>query len=147
MILYTNTLTLGDLRAALPPDIELLGTEHGGKHDVTLVEGPRSRKFMHVRLCSWTRRGPGKNYVLTTGGHGSWSLHAYNATWDEHGIWMTRLFDLDPNLKITGANVYDGRSDFHHQTDYKFEQYRKPLCADLTCEDCYPNTARTLVTA
>lgn len=138
MILYTNTLTRNDLHDALPHPIELLDSSHGWKHDPTLHEGPRSRKFVHVRLCSPYPRGKGKRFVLTSGSYGSHALEAWNATWDEHGIWMTRLFDIDPHLRITGSNEYNGRSDFHHQTDYKFEEWRKPLCADPMCEDCYP---------
>lgn len=104
MKLYTRTLTMNDLHRALPPGITLLDRAMGAKHDPELIEGPRSRKFINVRLASWEPRGKGMNYRLVTGGHGSWSVEAWNATWDEHGIWMARLFDIDPNLRITGAN-------------------------------------------
>lgn len=35
------------------------------------------------------------------------------ATWDEHGIWMRRLFHLDSNAVIAS---YDGLDDFMEQT-------------------------------
>ena len=35
------------------------------------------------------------------------------ATWDEHGIWMHRLFQLDPNAVIAR---YDGLDDFMETT-------------------------------
>lgn len=134
MKLYTNRLTIHDLSMAMPPDVTLLGSEHGWSHNCKLVNGPRSRKFIHVRLCAWEPRGKGANYRLTSGGRGSYSLAAWNATWDEHGLWMARLFDIDPRLKITGANTYDGYMDFHRKTEWK---YPTETCGDLTCEKCY----------
>jgi len=41
------------------------------------------------------------------------------ATWDEHGIWMDRLFDLDPHAIIA---TYDGRDDFIEQTQEAAER-------------------------
>ena len=43
--------------------------------------------------------------------------YAPPATWDEHGEWMSRVFDIDPDARI--AN-YKGREDFHAQTRYQY---------------------------
>lgn len=130
MTLYTKKLTIADLHAALPNGLDLFETPK-------LHEGPRSRKFEKVRLCSAVPRGPGRNYHLNGGNVGA--LPAWNATWDEHGVWMARLFDLDPQLKITGANVYEGWAGFHSATEY---QYPTSTCGDLACELCYGQDMR-----
>jgi hypothetical protein len=134
--LYTNKLTMSDLHRALPNGLTLLDRDMGGKHDPELIDGPRSRRFINVRLASWEPRGKGMNYRLTTGGQGSWSCHAWNATWHEHGIWMTRLFDMDPWLRIVGLHTWENRMDFHERTHGEFEQYREHACGDANCEVC-----------
>lgn len=127
MKLYTDTLSPAHLWAALPPGLELLD-------GYAMHVGPRTRRIDGVRLCSPAPRGKGRNYHLNSGHYGA--LPVYNATWDEHGIWMTRLFDIDPLLRIVGANRYEGREDFHAQTANRYEEYRKPVCADLNCAVC-----------
>lgn len=42
------------------------------------------------------------------------------ATWDETGVWMARLFDKDPALRIVSFRKYDGKEDFHSQTEGRY---------------------------
>lgn len=131
MKLYTAVLTERDLVLALPDALYLVD-------GYSLHVGPRSRRFDKVRLGALNPRGPGMNYKLMTGSHGSTWNGYYNATWDEHGIWMTRLFDIDPKLRIVGAYTYENREDFHVQTNDAFDAWRKLLCPDPECEVCSP---------
>jgi hypothetical protein len=39
------------------------------------------------------------------------------ATYDEHGVWMARLFEIDPDA-IVGP--YDGVDKFHEMTRYEY---------------------------
>lgn len=44
------------------------------------------------------------------------------ATWDEWGIWIDRLFDIDPQAII---GPYDGRDDFIEQTQNESQRVAK----------------------
>ena len=79
------------------------------------VEAQRvgSRKRGHgfnVTLYSTDETRPHKNsgkYGADTGNYNK------SVSWDDWGIWMDRLFELDPNAII---GIYDGRDDFYRQT-------------------------------
>lgn len=98
MRLYSDTLTGGDLYAAVPDGCTL---------DTIAIGRPRTRK--HGWQARLTR--PGSNRRTNTGTHGAGEERA--ATYQDHGVWMARLFEIDPDAKIT---QYDGREDFERQT-------------------------------
>jgi hypothetical protein len=90
-----------------------------------LIDGPRSRRFEHVRLCSPVPRGKGKRYRLNPGAdarsHGrARAAGNYAATYDEHGEWMAEVFERDPEARIVGYEDYRGRDDFHEKTGGKY---------------------------
>lgn len=73
--------------------------------------GSRSRKCAYeVRLAASQK--PGRNRRRNSGQYGADSLFA--ATYDEHGHWMAKLFNVDPNAII---GPYDGEINFHRMTD------------------------------
>src|SRR4051812_23644972 len=115
MKIYSDKLQTRDLWAALPDGLEMLD-------GLELIEGPRLRRFEHVRICSPVPRGKGKRYRLNGGNIGS--LNVYAAGYDEHGEWMARLFEIDPDARIIGVNRYEGRDSFHEQTEHRFDRYQ-----------------------
>lgn len=43
------------------------------------------------------------------------------ATYEEHGVWMARVFALDPTARIKSAfGDYRGADSFHEQTNHEF---------------------------
>ncbi len=49
------------------------------------------------------------------------------ATWDEWGMMLNHLFDVDPDARI--AKIYEGREYFHWATGYRFVELT-PLLAE-----------------
>ncbi|HET9598621.1 MAG TPA: hypothetical protein VFP65_23795 [Anaeromyxobacteraceae bacterium] len=101
MRVYSDILTAADFDAAAERPVS-----------VWACEGPfparkRARRF-NVTLTGTSPRG------RNTGRYGGERMeYAPPATWDEHGAWMARVFDVDPDAVIAH---YDGRDDFHRQT-------------------------------
>lgn len=142
MKIYSDTLTIEDLHRACDaiPAVYLsdrgygmaTGTYNGASYGspIVLVEG-RKRRFERVTLRAESSERP-KNWRelddsvvpphdvmgATMGGRRSMPQHA---TYDEHGRWMARLFDIDPHARIKSAvNDFNGRDDFHAQTGGKY---------------------------
>lgn len=51
-----------------------------------------------------------------------------SATWDEWGVVIARLLDVDPKAVFGTVKrpIYDGSSDFHRQTRWRFEDLELP---------------------
>jgi len=97
---YSDTLSLDDLRDCLPPGIGM---------DATPMNRPRTRRHgWTIRLNDWSRRQH-KN----SGTHGAATWDSPAASYDSHGEWMAKVYDLDPDAVIA---VYKSRDDFHRQT-------------------------------
>jgi hypothetical protein len=43
--------------------------------------------------------------------------YSYAATYDEHGWWMAKLFEKDPEMVL---DRYDGAQGFHRMTRYEY---------------------------
>jgi hypothetical protein len=101
--LYSNTLTLAQVRDAVPA---------GCNGETIGIRTPR------VRTNGWTVRltKPGGTHYTNTGTHGAGAEKA--ASWDDHGVWMARLYELDPEMRVAH---YTSAEDFHEQTK---EAYR-----------------------
>lgn len=116
MILHSDILTRKDLIDMLPRQIDADIHERGSRK--------RARSW-NVKLAYYGPKQKGRRMgFVNSGTHGAG--YAYSATYDEHGEWMSRLFDIDPNAIITD---YNGRDDFHRKTEYKYadlEQASKP---------------------
>lgn len=106
MKVYSDSLERGDLWEALPEVSLYL--------EAVTIKRPRTRsRGWTVRLEALRNSGHYRN----SGQYGAEGTRA--ATWDEHGEWMARLFEKDPNAKIT---YYDGAEDFHAQTAGKYRR-------------------------
>lgn len=82
------------------------------------VHGSRSRKgALEVKLTGTSARRPngGTSNPKTADG--------YAATWDEWGMFLAHLLEKDPDAI---AGPYEGESDFHWQTDWRFEALTAP---------------------
>jgi hypothetical protein len=96
--IHSDTLTSGDLHSA---------ANAAGVWVDAIERGSRSRRrAFDFRLAGDSSR------PRNSGTHGA--ERVASATWDQHGHWMADLFDRDPAAII---GPYDGRDDFHQQTD------------------------------
>jgi len=107
MKIHSDILTSANLLQETPQDVYA---------DIQAV-GSRSRaRAFNVRL-EYT--GTDKRRRRNTGSYGAedggYPQYRKAATWDEHGIWMDRLFQIDPYAIIANYNGYD---DFITQTTY-----------------------------
>jgi hypothetical protein len=114
MKIHSDILTVADLHTALrkPTPID---------HAYLMLEacGSRSRKFgYHVSLYSDDETRPRKN----SGRWGADDGYERSVSWDDWGIWMTRLFDIDPDAIIGN---YVGEFDFLQKTSQVRDQVRE----------------------
>ncbi len=100
MRIHTDVLSARDIFAAAKAaraDLEI--TRHGSRS--------RTAAF-NVHLTGESRRRPNRQH----------ESHEYAATWDQWGVFLSILFDLDPEL----VTPYDkSRSAFHLRTHFRFE--------------------------
>ena len=104
MRIHSSILSYADLKHARPDNVTVDIEHEGG-----------SRK-----------RGRGFTVYLY-GSSPFWAQHdssRHAATWDEHGIWMARLFDLDRDAIISW---YDGYEDFIGQTNRVSKYYQQGM--------------------
>lgn len=100
MKIYSDTLSTDDLYAALPDRVHLDG--------LCPITRPRvRRRGWIVKLTGTSTRH------RNSGSYGAASWESTPATWDEHGQWMARLYELDPEARIT---YYANRDQFHAMT-------------------------------
>lgn len=111
MRLHTNILTRDDLYKATAdlPGVSIKATEHGSRS--------HARGF-EVHLTGTSNSRPNREH---------WA-DEYAATWDEWGVAIARLYDIDPDAVWGGVKnpIYDGSDDFHFQTGYRFEGGQMP---------------------
>jgi hypothetical protein len=82
-------------------------------------------------------RGPDSGYRSPMGGR---TMMPQYATYHEHGHWMARVFEMDPDARIKSAvNDFDGREDFHRQTNGLY----RIAPQTFTCPDCGRPIERT----
>lgn len=146
MRLHSDIITLKDLNSPLLtqglPGVKVFVTPHGSRS--------RERAY-EVRL-------EGNGGIV---GHRRINnpLDPYgpNATWDEWGVVIARLFDIDPASFWGGAKrpVYSDEWDYHYQTAHRFSdlalpedthkrhhwEYKSPrqfACKKCSAEKVYP---------
>lgn len=108
MKLYSDTLTREDLYDCLPADVDA---------DVQNINNPRKRKHGYeVRLVGLGDRHTRKT---NSGNYGAGDRMA--ATWDDHGIWMAALYEIDPLAIIA---TYQDRDRFYESTRDEHEWRR-----------------------
>lgn len=112
MRIHTDELTMGSFFKATGdlPGVYLTITEHGSRS--------------HARAFEVSLEGNG--YRKNTGKYGAGD--EFGATWDEWGVFLSRIFDLDPRALAGSAKypAYDGRNDFHIKTADRFESLLMP---------------------
>lgn len=78
------------------------------------THGSRTRRFAYDVILS----GAVSNRHMNSGRYGALSFDdGYCATWDEWGIFLAQIFDLDP---IAHCYAYMGAEDFHYKTGDRF---------------------------
>ena len=116
MKIYSQTLTIEDLAqaAAAIPAVHLNGEPvliNGRKRR---IEGVTIRATTAERMPDWRERDDSAYRS------GRAALPQF-ATYNEHGQWMARLFELDPQARIVSAvNDFNGVEDFHRQTSRRY---------------------------
>lgn len=105
MKVWSDTLTRADLYACLPADV--------GIGEMRELRNPRKR----ARGWDLHLEGYGTRHTRrrNTGQYGAASSAYFNAaTWDDHGVWMAALYEIDPDAAIAW---YDNRADFYAKTE------------------------------
>lgn len=117
MIVYSDVLTMEDLERACDFNAALY------LNDARLVEG-RKRRFEGVTIRATSAlRAPDWREHDSSAMRGGVKSFPQFATYDEHGQWMARLFEVDPRARIKSAvNDFHGREDFHRQTSQRYER-------------------------
>ena len=116
MKIHTDHLTYAEVHAATN------ASGMKGVYAECVTRGSRSRKrglVVHLTGNSGRRPNPGK---------GGTDRGGYAATWDEWGMFLNYLFEMDPDAIATGA--YEGRDEFLLKTDWRFTD----LTADEACK-------------
>jgi hypothetical protein len=106
MRVHSSIITERDLFAAVPQGCYLKQpSRHGSRsHGAAFECQLRGAEARHTRRPNSGTRGA------------DWG-DEYAATYDDWGHWIARLFDIDPDAKMT---YYSDREDFHRQTDYRY---------------------------
>ena len=123
MRIHSNVLTPLDLHSAALelPDVVVEIRYHGNGrkrshvYDVTLT-ADAGKDYKGKKR----RRKNGGNYGAND---------EYAATYDEHGVWMANLFDIDPDAIIVN---YNGVTDFDQKTRFQFSDYVTFLISRVT---------------
>lgn len=112
MRLHSDIITITDVYAVTKdlPGVYVTASEHGSRS--------KARAF-EVSL-------EGNGYLKNTGQYGAGD--EYGATWDEWGVFIARLFEIDPNAFWGTAKhpVYANASEFHGMTADRFVSGQMP---------------------
>lgn len=110
MRLHSDVLSRDDLYAALPKGVAANVSEHGSRK--------RARAF-EVTLYVYAKDDLHRRFG-NSGGYGNSEDVA--ATWDEWGVWMDRLYEIDPAAII---GYYKDSADFIAQTKHHYEYVQR----------------------
>ncbi len=102
MKVYSDILTREDLFAALPSDVYA---------DVRNINTRKRARGWEVHL-----EGLGGRHTRrrNSGRYGATGQGGMAATWDDHGVWMAALYEIDPLAQIA---CYRDRDDFYESTE------------------------------
>ncbi|HEU4967238.1 MAG TPA: hypothetical protein VFT53_07270 [Candidatus Saccharimonadales bacterium] len=105
MRIHTNTLTALDLfEAARISRTGMTYADHGSRI---------AKRSWDVHLTGDSRRRPNRTHYSDE----------YAATWDQWGVFLSVLFDRDPDALCGSGRkyaIYTDRNAFHYQTDDRF---------------------------
>lgn len=112
MKIHTNGATTpAEMKRALRET----GLENRGVY-IAVCEPRASRSHAHayeVRLSAWESPEINRRRNMDNSG--------LSAMYEEHGVWMAKLYKNDPTLKFAG--MYKDAEDFHAKTRYAFSGY------------------------
>lgn len=112
MRIHTNTLTIDDVYSATAtlPGVYVTVSQHGSRS--------------HARAFEVSLEGNG--YRKNTGTHGAGD--EIGATWDEWGVFIARLFEVDPEALFGTPKypTYQNAYHFHMLTDDRFLEGNMP---------------------
>ena len=111
MLIHSDIIAPFSIRAAVPSTCYLAG-HYNRKQEWASIHEQGSRS--HNRAFSVRLAGSSP--------HNMQRLPDKSATWDEWGIFIERLFTLDPDAKI---GVYNGRDDFMEKTRAEHERIQQ----------------------
>lgn len=114
MRLHTNVISFADLYRA--ESVSEVRMETFTKHGSTV----RSHAF-EIHLVGTDRHHSSRR--PNSGRYGSNGNEVYAATWDQWGVFLRHLFEIDPQM-IAGSPsrpTYANLSDFNLKTDYRFK--------------------------
>lgn len=122
MRIHTNKLNYLDFNAALhradlKPDVfietinQFGSMSHDRAYEIKLAADPGKDQFGKTR----TRRNTGR-YGAEDGGLKPLYLAA---TFDEYGLWLSELYEIDPKMKVAGW--YKSQHDFHKSTRGRYK--------------------------
>lgn len=113
MRIHSDILTVADVYDAVSdlPGVYVTVSENGSR---------THRKGFEVSL-------EGNGYARNTGSYGS-DRSTPGATWDEWGVFLARLFDVDPRALPGSVKypVYVDAGDFHRKTATRFADLTLP---------------------
>lgn len=108
MKIYSDTLTRDDLYAALPDGVMVA--------DIREIRNPRKRaRGWQITLEGYAARHTRRRNSGTWGAVPTAGEYGYAATWDDHGVWMAALYEIDPLALIA---EYANRDDFYESTEH-----------------------------
>jgi hypothetical protein len=102
MKVYSDILTREDLYVALPADVYA---------DVRNINTRKRARGWEVHLEGLGARHTRKR---NSGNYGAG--HEMAATWDDHGVWMAALYEIDPLAQIA---CYSDRDNFYESTEHE----------------------------
>jgi len=110
MKIYSDVLTSSDIEGNTPDHVYANVTTRGSRK--------RAHAFtVYLEYLGERVKGDGRirrpNTPGTAGGLNSALVGSITATYDEHGEWMAKLFEIDPDAIIS---TYHGVEDFYRQT-------------------------------
>lgn len=112
MRIHTDTIThldIYDAARAAGSAVDFTAEEHASRTHARAYE---------VKLTGSSPRRP------NTGRRGAdWGTDEHAATWDEWGLFLAHLYDVDPDARAGGAKipVYRNASDFYVKTGDRFD--------------------------
>jgi hypothetical protein len=87
---------------------------------------PNGVSFYRLNDCGSRSRDHAFDFILegTSGRMMNFGNNGQAATWDEWGIFLARLFAIDPNAH-TGKHGYKDYADFHWQTGHRYRHLKE----------------------
>lgn len=131
-----TALTLEEVQQAFA-DCQSAGTvAQASRLEIKEHRSTKRDRAFEIKLCShdasqpYAKRTRSNAYGVSYGAD-----FEYSGTWQEHGFFFSRIWELDSSMTI--PRIYEDRYDMDEKTLYIFEEYDVPLM-QLTAADLEP---------